>query len=114
VTQLVIKDGYVVAYHGDGQPIAEAYPESDGFEIVAWDRDLKFLRDAQAAEDRAADPRTPLEREQDAARRYLQRRRAAYPGATDLLLMLHQDRTSGTTEFTDTIDQINDRFPPPR
>lgn len=109
--QLVIKNGKVQAVYPDEVNILDRYDLTE-CEIVEWDGPQEFYFDPETG-DLADDPRPPAQRLLDQKERYLRRRRRAYPSVHRMLMMIFRDMRDGTTDFVDTIQAINDQFPPP-
>jgi len=110
--QLVIRDGYVVAHHKDGQDILNDYPEPE-HTIVQWDGPAIVIRPDEVTGEMPLDPRSPSQKVGDGRKRYLQRRLRRYPPVRACLQMIFRDMRDGTTEYVDTIQAINDQFQPP-
>lgn len=109
--QLVIKNGFVFAWHPDGQDILDAYDLE--YEIVRWVGSL-MVPNILDPFDLITDPRTQNEKDKDALKAYKIKRRREYPSIKDQLDMLHDDTIDGTTEWADSIKLIKEKYPKPK
>ena len=101
--QLIIKNGKVVAEYEDHQDPRGDFP---GCEVISWEKELPILDPLDGLRN---DPRS-LDQKRMV---YKDRRKLAYPSASEQLGMMHDDAVHGTTTWKDAITEIKAKHPKP-